>query len=249
MQGAHYTKIFGFIYLCFGELFISYTYFVNKITGWSCFGVKIMIAMKRLMLMAALPLALSGCAPGMMNPNPGEITVDRAYYTGKYERSASILIPAAARGEPWAEMRMGRSHFEGRGVEEDIPKALYWFKKVSAHHGDDAWSQGDMLSIGEMGLFNQNSDALSGQFYAAQIVSTEKWGLVDMQQAFLYANNVLKETGGTAVYLCCIEIFENGLVIPGAEQKKLLNRIKAAMTPEELARAEALSATWSPYAR
>jgi len=118
---------------------------------------------KLVLWIGVLAAAVAGCAGP--NPNPGERTTDIALYSSNFKRAFKIAEFAAERGEPWAQLRLGIIFENGWGVDEDIEKAEYWYKKAAAQKASGGWAEGIMVgAVGKLGYFNQNSDARIAQF-------------------------------------------------------------------------------------
>ena len=83
---------------------------------------------------------LTGCAGP--NPNPGERTVDVAWEQSNYPAAFKVLRPAANRGEPWAQLRMGVAYELGSGVTQDITTAIKWYELAAAQEAQGGWAEG-----------------------------------------------------------------------------------------------------------
>jgi TPR repeat protein len=101
-----------------------------------------------------------GCAGP--NPNPGERTTDMAWTSNNFNRAFDIAKPKAETGEPWAQLRLGIFYENGWGINKDIEKAEYWYKKAAAQKVAGEWAEGKIVGAsGKPGYFNQNSDGRS----------------------------------------------------------------------------------------
>ena len=50
-----------------------------------------------------------------------------------FEKSIELFLKAAELGSAEAEENLGMSYYLGRGVRQDLKKALYWFRRAKAH--------------------------------------------------------------------------------------------------------------------
>jgi hypothetical protein len=109
---------------------------------------------------------LSGCAAVNPNPNVGMRSTDLAYKRGDCAGAMSIAEPAALRGEPWAQLRMGLLL-----VDRDCPKpppdkrtvvtkeALRWWREAACYQSKTDWERGSELAIGPSGYFNARASS------------------------------------------------------------------------------------------
>jgi len=190
-------------------------------------------------------LAVLVCSCAGTNPNPGERTADVLWSKYRHEESLKISRPAAERGEPWAQLRLGIAYELGLGVPKDIPKALYWYKLTSVHKGSDKWSEGLLIgAIGQAGYFNQNSDAMVAEYQIANIYLNGDGVEKDLVAAFLWIKYLEKESAGKSVFICCE--FEGGRWIPQKEIQRTIDDIEKEIDPEQRKKAEQLLVTWKP---
>lgn len=119
-------------------------------------------------LAVVILLVVAGCAGP--NPNADERTVDVAWSKYDYPHAIEILLPAAERGEPWAQLRIGVGYQLCAGFETDISRAIYWYLKASVQTARGDWADGLLVGApGRAGYLNQNSDALIAQHQLAGI--------------------------------------------------------------------------------
>lgn len=181
-------------------------------------------------------LALIGCAGP--NPNPGERTADIAWSKYDYSRALEILEPAAERGEPWAQLRLGVGYELGAGYEKNIPKAISWYKKAAVQTAEGEWADGLLAgAVGKAGYFNQNSDALIAQHQLAGIYFRGDGVEKDLVKAYLLERDVSKSTQGKDLFYCCE--FSGGRSITAEAIDDLLQKIEDVMSDAE--RKEALT--------
>ena len=115
----------------------------------------------------------------------------------------AYLDPAAERGEPWAQLRLGVTYELGVGVEKDINKAIEWYTKAAAQEGEGAWAEGQIVgAVGKTGFFNQKSDALIAQHQMANIYLKGEGVPRDLSKAFLLESHVSAESKGQAIFYC-----------------------------------------------
>jgi hypothetical protein len=110
-----------------------------------------MFNMKRFFIISLFfSLFISACAG--MNPNPGERTADMARNSGDYSRELSVIKPAAEKGEPWAQLRLG-GHYEKGLTVKNIPEAMIWYEKCAVQKGEGGWADG--MLVGSTGKLVQ----------------------------------------------------------------------------------------------
>jgi hypothetical protein len=151
------------------------------------------------LLAGLFAIALAGCAGP--NPNPGERTTDMAWTSSNFKRAVEVARPRAEAGEPWAQLRLGIFYENGWGIEKDIEKAEYWYKKAAAQKATGDWAEGQMVgAVGKLGYFNQNGDARIAQFNLAQLYYTSGKNLAEAKNLI---DEVIKEANGKAIFFCC----------------------------------------------
>lgn len=179
----------------------------------------------RLIFIFTIILGLFACAGP--NPNPGERTADIAWEKHDYATALDILKPAAQRGEPWAQLRMGVAYELGSGVIKDIPTAIMWYEKVASQGSEGDWANGQLVGpAGNPGYFNQNSDALIAKFQLAHLFLRGEGVLVDPAKAIALAQEVSEKTRGNSIFYCCE--FSGGRYITAAAIAKTLKKAIAA---------------------
>ena len=145
---------------------------------------------------------LTGCAGP--NPNPGERTVDVAWEQSNYPAAFKVLRPAANRGEPWAQLRMGVAYELGSGVTQDIPTAIKWYELAAAQEAQGGWAEGKLVGgSGQSGYFNQNSDALIAMFQLANIYLRGAAVPINPMKVFKLADYVSRKSKGNNLFYCC----------------------------------------------
>lgn len=145
---------------------------------------------------------LAACAGP--NPNPGERTVDVAWDKYEYQRMLEVLLPAAKRGEPWAQLRMGIIRELGVGVGKDLEKAIEWYLLAAAHEAEGGWANGIIVGhSGRPGYFNQNNDALIAKYQLANLYLSNPQLAPDDERALELAENVFEKSEGKDIFYCC----------------------------------------------
>ena len=167
---------------------------------------------------------LSACAG--LNPNPGERTVDVAWEKYDYNTAFKVLKPAAERGEPWAQLRMGVAYELGSGVTKNIPTAIAWYEKAASQESEGNWANGQLVgATGKAGYFNQNSDALIAKFQLANIYLRGEGVPQNLAKALELAQYVSDKTQGNSIFYCCE--FSGGRYITNTAIAETLSKAKA----------------------
>jgi TPR repeat protein len=162
-----------------------------------------------------------------------------------YPRALSVIRPAADRGLPWAQLRLGVAYELGVGVARDIGEALAWYRKAARQTGEGGWAEGHRLgAMGRPGYFNQNSDALIAQHQIAGIYFRGEGVARDLVEAYLYARNVSEKTQGRSLFYCCE--FSRTRYITAEAIAESIARIEGAMTLDDRRRAEERRGAWAP---
>lgn len=169
---------------------------------------------------------LAACAGP--NPNPGERTTDVAWANYDYDTAFEALRPAAERGEPWAQLRMGVAYELGSGVtKKNIPEAIKWYELAAAQEAEGNWANGQLVgAAGRAGYFNQNSDALIAKHQLANIYLRGDGIAPDPKKALALAQYVSEKTEGNSIFYCCE--FSGGRYITNTAIAETLAKAKAA---------------------
>ena len=179
----------------------------------------------RIIYISIIILGLAACAGP--NPNPGERTVDVAWEKYDYDTAFKVLMPAAERGEPWAQLRVGVAYELGSGVAKDIPTAITWYEKAASQESEGNWANGQLVgAAGKAGYFNQNSDALIAKFQLANIYLRGEGVAKDPAKALELAQYVSDKTQGVSIFYCCE--FSGGRYITNTAIAETLAKAKAA---------------------
>ena len=198
--------------------------------------------LQRSLIISAAVFAAACAGP---NPNPGERTADMAWERGDYVRALSVIRPAAERGAPWTQLRLGIAHELGVGMAKDITKALEWYRKVAKHTGIGGWAEGKLVgATGRPGYFNQNSDALIAQHQISGLYLRGDGVKRDLVEAYLWAKNVSEKTSGRSLFYCCE--FAGGRYITASAIADRLAQIEGEMTANDKAAAAERRQNWTP---
>ena len=176
---------------------------------------------KLILWIAALTAVVAGCAG--LNPNPGERTTDMAWYSSNFKHAFDTAKLPAERGEPWAQLRLGIFFENGWGIDEDIEKAEYWYKKAAAQKTSGDWAEGKMIgAVGQLGYFNQNSDARIAQYNLAHLYYTNGKNLLEAKELI---DIVILESEGKPIFFCC-EFAGNGRYFSQSQFMDLKQKIE-----------------------
>ena len=200
--------------------------------------------MNLIMLLGAfLGVFLLGCAGP--NPNPGERNADVLWSKYQHNEALKIILPAAEKGDPWAQLRLGVAYELGKGVPKEVAKALYWYKHAAVHKGNDKWSSGVLVGeVGTPGYFGQNTDAMVAQYLISNIYLRGDGVEKNLVAAYLWAKHLAQESSGKDVFFCCE--FEGGRWIPQSDIQHTITQIEKEISQTQKATAEQLLPTWAP---
>jgi tRNA A-37 threonylcarbamoyl transferase component Bud32 len=107
---------------------------------------------------AQMDFQLQPAESGATNLSPAEIqalekTVSRgseAWSNGDYSKALALLLPAALKGNPVAQHRIGVMYVLGQGVGEDLAEATRWFRKAADQgQGESQYSLGLRYQLGQ----------------------------------------------------------------------------------------------------
>jgi TPR repeat protein len=82
-------------------------------------------------LLLVLTSAAGTSLPSLAAANSLE-EAEFAYERGEYTQAARLFSPLAEQGVASAQFYLGLMHEKGRGVRQDNPTALMWFRKAAA---------------------------------------------------------------------------------------------------------------------
>jgi hypothetical protein len=67
----------------------------------------------------------------------------QAWANGDFSKALALLLPAALKGNPVAQHRIGVMYVMGQGVEQDLAEATHWFRKAAEQgQGESEYSMG-----------------------------------------------------------------------------------------------------------
>jgi hypothetical protein len=73
-----------------------------------------------------------------------------AWKNGDYSKALALLLPAALKGNPVAQHRVGVMYLLGQGVEQDAAEATRWFRKAAEQgQGESQYSMGLRYQLGQ----------------------------------------------------------------------------------------------------
>lgn len=135
----------------------------------------------------AILVCLEGCAAVNPNPNTGMRTTDRAYNRGDCDGARKIAEPAALRGEPWAQYRMGALLIDEKCPNKspkNVGTAIGWLAKAACYESKSAWERGNELAVGPLGYFNARASATKAALMLDEIfINLQRaggaWAFVD----------------------------------------------------------------------
>ena len=64
----------------------------------------------------------------------------QAYEDRDFKKAYELLLPLAQSNSDEAQYFLGLLYYDGDGVEKDMQKAIYWFKRAKKRHNVDAAS-------------------------------------------------------------------------------------------------------------
>lgn len=69
-----------------------------------------------------------------------------AYMARDYQAAFEAFMPAALEGDDMSQYGLGLLYYKGQGVEQDLPRALAWYRLAAAQGHDHARKQADALT-------------------------------------------------------------------------------------------------------
>lgn len=76
-----------------------------------------------------------------------EELIEKYWKSKQYDKCFEGHLPLAEQGYPLAECQIGYFYFEGLGIEKDLEKAKYWYKKVAMQNHDLAINKCKEMNI------------------------------------------------------------------------------------------------------
>lgn len=125
----------------------------------------------RELLIVSICLLVAACSAVNPNPNSGMRTVDLMFANGNCEGAKKLAEPAALRGEPWAQFRMGALLVDEkcRPNAQDLGIAIEWLKKATCHASNSDWERGNELAVGSPGYFNARASSTKAAVMLADL--------------------------------------------------------------------------------
>ena len=184
----------------------------------------------------ALVLAVAGHA--MADPDKDAQAAYEAEQKGDFATAKKLYESAAAGGVPYAMFNLGIMYFDGKGVDRSYVLAMKWHKQAAEKgYAQAQYAMGTMYE--------------QGQGVKKDIVEAVKWYTMAADQGIGPAQSnlgVIYTTGGVnlpadpqkAYYWFSLASKEDASATSRAA------RIKAKLTPEQLAQADKMIKDWKP---
>ena len=154
-----------------------------------------------------------------------------AWQSGDFAEAFKLLMPAAQKGNPIAQHRIGVMYVMGQGVEEDFSEATRWFRKAA--------EQGQGESQFSMGL-----RYFEGQSVAQDDTEAARWFRLAAEQGVGMAASMLAEmyAKGRGVPQDLVEAYK-WLAVAGGQIEPdrvtvTLGDLESKLTPDQLAEAQ-----------
>ena len=177
------------------------------------------------------------------NPNPGEKITDSLWQRGKFYEAVDNAWPAAQRGEPWAQLRLGFYYDTGAGVKVDPLEAIKWYKLAARQFEEGRWAEGQTIAaMGKEGYHGQKNDALIAQYRLANLYSQGRGIEKNLALSWLLINNVIEKSNGNSVYFCCDWSKERKF--QPAKFTDLKTKIESQLNPLQLKKLNRLAQSW-----
>jgi len=188
------------------------------------------------------------CSCSVFTPNPGENEADTLIQKKQYDKANAIIEPLANQGIPWARLRLGIAYEYGQGKPQDAAEAITLYHAVALQMQESAWADGlQILSAGDKGYFNQNSDARVAQYLMARLYFHGGRGLTrDIAAAWHWATYVQSTSGGKDVLFCCENSKLKTQYITQERISSLLSEIEKSLPADELNKLRESQKNWAP---
>jgi TPR repeat protein/tRNA A-37 threonylcarbamoyl transferase component Bud32 len=154
-----------------------------------------------------------------------------AWKSGDYSKALALLLPAALKGHPVAQHRIGVMYALGQGVEMDWAEATRWFRKAADQgQGESQYSMGLRYQLGQSVALDHKEAARWFRLAADQGIGTAAAALARQYAA------------GEGVSQDLVEAYEWAAV--AAKQpdpnsgEDILNELDGKLTSDELAEAQ-----------
>jgi len=149
-----------------------------------------------------------------------------------------LFLSDAERGDPEAQLRIGRAYLFGWGVKSNFTEAAEWFRKAAEQGDDDA-----QRMLGRAYYL--------GEGVSKDVVESSKWTLKAAEQGHSFAqySAAVNYYGGFGVPqdFVLAHMWANLAVTNGEERaKKLRDKLAKIMLPVQLYEAQSLARNWQP---
>jgi TPR repeat protein len=196
----------------------------------------------RIILSLMAMMVLSGCAG--MNPNPGERTTDVAWENGNYTQAFEVAEQFAEQSHPWAELRLGMYYDVGHGVEENIDKSLYWYKRAANHNIEGKWAEGYIAgAAGKAGYFGERNDALIAQYRLARLYMEDERVERNLVISYILATQLLTKLAGSDMFFCCE--WSEGRFFTTVMVEDTIKELEEQLTEDERRKISEVESTWT----
>jgi len=188
------------------------------------------------------------CSCSVFTPNPGENEADMLIQKKQYDKAIAIIEPLANQGIPWARLRLGIAYEYCQGKPQNTVEAISLYHTVALQMQDSAWADGlQILSAGDKGYFNQNSDARVAQYLMARLYFQGGRGVTrDITAAWHWATYVQSTSEGKDVLFCCENSKMKKQFITQERITTLLSEIEKSLSAEALSELEQNHKSWKP---
>jgi TPR repeat protein len=189
-------------------------------------------------LFMGFAVILSLAAPAMADPEKDAQDAYAADQKGDFATAKKLYESAAAGGMPYAMYNLGIMYFEGKGVDRSYVNAMKWHKQAA----DKGYPQAQ-FAVGTM--YEQ------AQGVKKDIAEAAKWYTMAADQGLTQAQSnlgVIYTTGDVnvpadpqkAYFWFSLASKEDASAAPRAA------RLKAKLTPEQLAQTDKMIKDWKP---
>lgn len=184
----------------------------------------------------AVVLALAG--PALADPEKDAEAGFAADQKGDFATAMKLYQSGAAGGVPYAMYNLGIMYFDGKGVDRSYVLAMKWYRQAA----DIGYAQAQH-AVGTM--YEQ------GQGVKKDMTEAAKWYRLAAEQGYMMSQNslgVIYTTGDVGVPMNLVQahLWFNLASKENASAVSRRDRLKAKMTPEQIAEAEKLAKEWKP---
>ena len=182
-------------------------------------------------LFCALTLLLISVSPARAELEAGK----RAYDQGDYATALKELRPLAEQGNAEAQTLLGIMYNRGRGVPFDVGQAMKWYKAAADQGNAEA-----QCYLGAMYLKRDTAQGLKLLKLSAEQGYADAYLILGM--AYMNLKEVPHDVVQADMWLRLA--VEHGDRIAISQR----SRLESQMSPDQIAKAEALAAAWKPKA-